>query len=126
MKIDDFKQKYGKGWLTKWKAYNKPDNDKYTKHGVKRRGHWGEFEWYREQVKRLTENNTNEVPDIHKRGFNSYHLDHKISIKYGFANNIPAENIAHASNLEILPWKDNICKSDNIKVDGRNAWILEE
>ena len=123
MKIDDFKQKYGKGWLTKWNAYNKPG--KRTKHNVKRRRHWGEFDYYRERVQRLTEDNTNDVPNIHKRGFVSYHLDHKISIKYGFDNGIPEENIAHASNLEVLPWKDNIRKSNNIKIDDKNGWILE-
>jgi hypothetical protein len=41
----------------------------------------------------------------------AYHLDHIISIKYGFDNNIPAEQIGHISNLQMLPWLENIKKS---------------
>lgn len=39
-----------------------------------------------------------------------YHLDHIISIRYGFDNNIPPEDIAIKENLQMLPWKDNISK----------------
>lgn len=39
-----------------------------------------------------------------------YHLDHIISIRYGFDNNIPPEDIAVKENLQMLPWKENISK----------------
>jgi 5-methylcytosine-specific restriction endonuclease McrA len=36
-----------------------------------------------------------------------YQLDHKISIKNGFVNNIPPERLSSVDNLQLLPWKDN-------------------
>jgi hypothetical protein len=39
-----------------------------------------------------------------------YHLDHIVSIRYGFDNNIPPEDIAKVENLQMLPWKENISK----------------
>ena len=36
-----------------------------------------------------------------------YQLDHKISIKSGFENNIPPEQLSSVDNLQLLPWKDN-------------------
>lgn len=39
-----------------------------------------------------------------------YHLDHIVSIRYGFDNNIPPEQLAVKENLQMLPWKDNISK----------------
>ena len=122
MDIEDFKQKYGKGWLYKYKSYK--NNSKYTKHGVKRRAHWNDFDEYRHEVKQLTEHNASDIPGIHKRGFNSYHIDHKISIKYGYDNGLLPEHIAHPSNCEMIPWKDNIRKSARCKVDDQNEWIM--
>lgn len=40
----------------------------------------------------------------------AYTLDHIISIKKGFIENIPAEQIGHVSNLQMLPWEENITK----------------
>jgi len=45
-----------------------------------------------------------------KRSYNTYHLDHKISILYGFLNNIDPKIIGHKCNLEILYYKDNLSK----------------
>lgn len=45
-----------------------------------------------------------------KRGHRTYHLDHKISITYGFINNIDPSIIGHKCNLEILYYKDNLIK----------------
>jgi hypothetical protein len=39
-----------------------------------------------------------------------YQLDHILSIRYGFENNIPAEEIAKLENLQLLPWKENLLK----------------
>ncbi|MBC8428347.1 hypothetical protein H8D04_00545 [bacterium] len=51
----------------------------------------------------------------HKRGksgiTNSYQLDHKVSIKYGFENAIPPYIIGNIENLEFIPWMDNRKKS---------------
>ena len=39
-----------------------------------------------------------------------YHLDHIISIRYGFDNNLLPEEVARKENLQMLPWKENISK----------------
>ena len=43
-----------------------------------------------------------------------YQLDHKTPIIHGFRNSIPAHIIADVSNLQMLPWKENVIKSDII------------
>lgn len=52
--------------------------------------------------------NIDEVP----RGRNLYHLDHIMSIKWGFENNINPELISHPSNLRMITEFENISKSD--------------
>jgi hypothetical protein len=39
-----------------------------------------------------------------------YHLDHIVSIRYGFDNNLLPEAVARKENLQMLPWKENISK----------------
>ena len=41
---------------------------------------------------------------------NAYQLDHKVSIRYGFDNNILPSIIGDISNLEFIKWEDNIRK----------------
>lgn len=78
-----------------------------------------EYKKYVNQVHRLSrkiyEEYRQEInPNNHKRGLAGqdgvYHLDHIVSIKYGFDNNIPPEEIAKKENLQMLPWKENISK----------------
>jgi len=49
-----------------------------------------------------------------KRGINgqtgAYTLDHIISIRKGFNKNIIPEEIGNISNLQMLPWEENITK----------------
>jgi hypothetical protein len=49
-----------------------------------------------------------------RRGVNgqtgAYTLDHIISIKKGFIENTPPEQIGHIDNLQMLPWEENITK----------------
>ena len=47
----------------------------------------------------------------------AYHVDHKVSIKYGFENSIPPYIIGHICNLEMLPWRDNIYKSASCSIN---------
>lgn len=42
-----------------------------------------------------------------RSGQNGYHLDHIISKKYCFENNIPPEICAHPDNLRMIYWKEN-------------------
>lgn len=43
-----------------------------------------------------------------------YHLDHIISKRYCFDNNIPVELCGNYQNLQMLPWKDNISKGTRL------------
>jgi len=44
----------------------------------------------------------------------AYQLDHIISIKYGFDNNIAPELLGHINNLRFIPWQENRNKHMNI------------
>ena len=67
---------------------------------------------YMLEVRRLTEqHNLSSLENYDKRGKDGYHLDHIIPIIYGFKNNIPAKDIAKLSNLQMIPWKENLQKS---------------
>lgn len=47
------------------------------------------------------------------RGSKAYHLDHKISTKYGFENDIDYKIIGDINNLQMLPYKENLSKGSN-------------
>lgn len=74
------------------------------------------FATYRYRVQRLTEQNyatyideinPNNLPRTLCGVDGGYQLDHIISIKSGFAQNLPIETIASKDNLQMLPWKEN-------------------
>ena len=78
-----------------------------------------EFRRYRNRVTKLTEqtymmNKKIINPNGYKRTLagieDGYHLDHIISCKKGFENNISAEEISEIGNLQMLPWRENIVK----------------
>ena len=83
---------------------------------------WGEFredtsDWekYKFLVWGFTERNElHLLENYEKRGLagvdGCYQLDHKVSIKFGFDNNVNPEIIGHINNLEFIPWKDNLSK----------------
>lgn len=52
-------------------------------------------------------------------------IDHKISIAYGYKNNIPCEHIAHVSNLRFIASNVNMIKRIECHVDELNQWIIE-
>jgi len=37
-----------------------------------------------------------------------YQLDHIVTIKHGYENNIPIEEMVKIENLRMLPWKKNL------------------
>lgn len=82
------------------------------------------FESYKLKVTELTNEVKHLIEGIENRGFYKYHIDHKISIKWGFYNNIPEEHIAHLDNLRMLWWKDNMDKNVICEVDDKNRWIV--
>jgi len=70
---------------------------------------------YKRLVQKISEQNyklelSNINPNNVERMRNKYHLDHIVSINYGFTNNIPAEIIAHPANLQMLTEYENISK----------------
>ncbi|MHA2254230.1 MAG: hypothetical protein ACXAD7_28035 [Candidatus Kariarchaeaceae archaeon] len=58
----------------------------------------------------------NELENYDKRGRmgveGAYQIDHIISVDEGFKKGIPAEKIGHISNIQILPWEENLRKSN--------------
>ena len=82
-----------------------------------------EYYRYRKEVDILSENNYNSNIDLinpnrYPRGKcgvdGAYQLDHIIPIHYGFVNSIPPEDIAKTENLQMLPWEENLKKSNKI------------
>jgi hypothetical protein len=49
-----------------------------------------------------------------KKGTDVYHLDHIISIKFGFDTNIDPNIIGNISNLRVIPWLENLKKSSKL------------
>jgi hypothetical protein len=78
-------------------------------------------EKYYKKVKRITESqDLSTLPGFDKRGRcdidpDCFHLDHVIPISYGWLNDIPPEVIGDISNLQFIPWVDNIKKSNNLE-----------
>lgn len=70
-----------------------------------------EYLLYNEKVRKLTECTfRNEfVDDGNLRG-KEYHLDHKLSVRECFENDVPPEMAAHICNLEIISSDDNLKK----------------
>lgn len=73
---------------------------------------------YKRQVWKITKaQNLKKLENFDKRAFNGYHLDHKVSIWYGFKNRIDPKLIGSIDNLEFIPWKDNCKKSIKCNFD---------
>lgn len=67
---------------------------------------------YKNTVWKITESqNLKKLPFFSERGWKNYHLDHKVSIWYGYKNKLDPKLIGSIDNLEFIPYKDNILKS---------------
>lgn len=79
-----------------------------------------EWSQYKLKVNQITKSNDLSVlPNYDKpRGVcgvpGAYQLDHIISIKYGFDNNIDPVIIGGIDNLRFIPWEENRLKSDKV------------
>jgi hypothetical protein len=82
------------------------------------------FTMYRNKVKKLTEEVKHLVDNIDKRGWKTFHIDHMISINYGFRNNICAYVIADISNLRLISSDENLLKGKKCYVNYSNLWIM--
>lgn len=81
---------------------------------IKRPKKWvGSPEWvaYKKQVLRLTSKQPIHLLENYDlRAWNGHHLDHKISIWYGYIHNLPVEKIADISNLRFIFCSENLKK----------------
>ena len=74
-------------------------------------------EMYKRNVWRLTyQNDLTILENWDKRGRcgvdGAYQLDHIYPISKGYENKIPAEELAKMNNLRMIPWKQNLLKSN--------------
>ena len=74
-----------------------------------------EFKKYKRKVMTITYRQPlDTLPNYEKKGRmgeeGAYNIDHIISVKKGFMEGIPPEKIGDISNLEMIPWLDNIKK----------------
>ncbi len=80
---------------------------------------------YRRKVWKITEKqNLKKLPNYEKRAFRGYHLDHKVSIWYGYKNSLDPKLIGGIDNLEFIPHKDNLRKG--IKSNFKGAKCLQQ
>lgn len=64
-----------------------------------------------EYIKHIDKINPNNFPRVQAKAGNvGYHLDHIVSKKYCYLNNIPPEICANYQNLQMIPWQDNVKK----------------
>lgn len=105
---------------TRRKKFTEIRNSETYKKRMIELGYWRsdddipKYEKYVSTVRRLTEssykNHFYEIPNAKQRNKEN-HLDHKISINFGFNYNIDPEIIAHYCNLEVIPRSLNESKS---------------
>jgi hypothetical protein len=107
-----------------WSEKPKPKRTIKPKTKGKKKKPLTKFDLYKEKVVELTEKVKHLIEGIENRGWHKFHIDHKISIKWGFDNNIPPKHIAHIDNLRMLWWKDNFNKNIVCEVDSKNQWIV--
>ena len=85
-----------------------------------------EWEAYKKSVHKITEANKHLIEGIGLRSFSGFHIDHKISKRFGYENSILPEVLAHPSNLHMMWWEENFLKGTDNIVDDLNKWMLEK
>lgn len=74
-----------------------------------------EYTSYYHSVRQITnQQNVKDLPNYDKWG--EYHLDHKFSIAEGYRQKIDVAVIGNLVNLEFIPAKENMSKSDNCSI----------
>jgi hypothetical protein len=67
---------------------------------------------YRNKVWKITKKqNLKKLSHFKDRGFYDYHLDHKVSIWYGYKNKLSPDLIGGIDNLEFIYWRENLRKA---------------
>lgn len=74
---------------------------------------------FRNSVAKLTEKvykehksiiNPNDYPRTIAGTEGGYQIDHKTSIRFGFDNGLSIEELCEVTNLQMLPWRENVVK----------------
>lgn len=87
------------------------------------------YDCYRKKVIKISNKQPlTQLENYSKRGRNKFHLDHIISIRYGFANNIDPEIIGNIKNLRFIPAEENIKKSSFLEQESSDMifYLIEE
>jgi len=78
------------------------------------------FDIYREEVRNISNENYQKhfyyISNAKKRS-REWHLDHKVSISYGFENGVDVDIIGHWKNLEVISSYDNVSKHTRCSVE---------
>jgi len=114
--LENFQRKYGKEeglkrWIKKNERISK-GNRKVDIDSIE------PYQRYITEVRKISERNISEygLDDIEKRS-REFHLDHRVSICYGFNHNISPEIIGSIHNLEIISASENCSKCVNNSID---------
>jgi hypothetical protein len=90
-----------------------------SRYGLKREYDTTEYKKYSNKVRRLTEKNyvkyfTIINPNNHPRTLcgvdGGYQVDHKLSVKFCYDNNISEEVCSSVDNLQMIEWSQNLNK----------------
>jgi hypothetical protein len=68
--------------------------------------------------------NPNNLPSGRAGKDGAYHLDHIVPVRYCFENDIPAKICSDLSNLQMIPWRENIASKARLK--GKIPVIFEQ
>ena len=87
-----------------------------------------EYRKYRSEVQKVTSIQPLYLLEhFNKRGksgkVGSYHLDHILSISYGFHNKISPDIIGNIRNLRMIPWRVNLEKGEFME---KESWEMFE
>lgn len=103
-------------WYGKSRAGDKSPRYNKTIHSRKYKNYYNKVLWETEKNYILNIDKIN--PKNHPRTLcgisGGWQLDHIYPISEGFKNNKSVEEIAAVSNLRIIPWKENLTKSNKI------------
>jgi hypothetical protein len=79
---------------------------------------YGSYDVYRDYVYSLTDVNIRKYNlfNEYEFGHKKYHVDHKVSVYFGYTNGIQPDIISHCNNLQPLWYLDNIRKSKKCSI----------
>ena len=88
-----------------------------------------DYKNYRKKVWKVTRKQPiQNLENFCKRGRSTYHLDHIVSIKYGFINGLHPDLVGGIKNLRFIPAKENIQKKEYLEQESFDMlmYFIEE